>query len=300
MKRGIPKTIPKQFSETGTPRENEDSVDRIGVHSAYHSNRTPRRPSPVGAALRRHVGRRRGFIIIRLRGVSRHGVACARRHPSGADLAARGDPRDQRSRPRAGGALERVGKGADTPRCRRREDECNEPYRCRRKRRHRHNGLPHRERSRCNRCVSTLVLRAKTRPRSRLRRSFSVGLGRRGGAEDGPGPRWPRPLGVGRVHGRAAPPTDEQHASLSRASEDPSPSRGAATSGSRCARTHARAASQCSAAGAPLVTGGTMNGTTCSFASKVARYAAAACCEPNGPTRTRYHVPRPFTLASRT
>ena len=46
--------------------------------------------------------------------------------------------------------------------------------------------------------------------------------------------------------------------------------------------------------------GGTMNGTTCSRPSKPERYAAAACWLVNGPIRTRYHVPRPGTLASTT
>ncbi len=46
-----------------------------------------------------------------------------------------------------------------------------------------------------------------------------------------------------------------------------------------------------------LESGGTMKGTTCSLASKLARYTAAACCVAKGPTRTRNQVPRPTTFA---
>lgn len=49
-----------------------------------------------------------------------------------------------------------------------------------------------------------------------------------------------------------------------------------------------------------VVSGGTTNGTTCSLASKLARYCVAACWVENGPIRTRYQVPRPGTRASRT
>ena len=58
-----------------------------------------------------------------------------------------------------------------------------------------------------------------------------------------------------------------------------------------------RLSAQCAFA---VVSGGTMNGTTCSRASKPVRYCAAACCVWNGPTRTRNHVPRPGTCASTT
>jgi hypothetical protein len=78
-------------------------------------------------------------------------------------------------------------------------------------------------------------------------------------------------------------------------SDDP-PSSDTATTPVRRERA-ASASDQCAFA---VVSGGTMNGTTCSLASKLARYCVAACCVGNGPTRTRYHVPRPGTRASRT
>ncbi len=102
----------------------------------------------------------------------------------------------------------------------------------------------------------------------------------------------PRPKNHVRARPRRAPRSRSRTCGEVRGAK-----REGATATSRSGRGRAAHARQFSSA---LPCGSTMNGTTCSRVSNDERYEAAACFDGNGPTRTRYHVPRPATCASTT